>query len=129
MNSPVSEEEYSALKWIKNNTEKGAVVMAPAEQGSLISAIAERKNVADTHFLLQNHAEQRIEDIRKAYTTQMETEALRVLNKYRADYIYLSAHAREKFGIQRLHYTEDERCFRRVYEGNAEIYEVLCELK
>ena len=50
------------------------VVLATPKEGHLVTAIAEKKNVADTKFLSEHSADQRIKDIETIFTTSFETE-------------------------------------------------------
>jgi uncharacterized membrane protein len=129
VNGALTDQEYTALKWAKENTEEGAVIFSPMKEGVLISSVAKRKNVGDTNFLLQKDAEQRFKDIETVYNSKFETEALEILDKYDAKYIYFSDYAREMFGVDTLVFTEDKKCFNLKYDEGVMIYKVMCELK
>ncbi len=125
----VSEDEFSALKWLNENSENGSVVASPVREGAMVAAISGRKNIADTNFLLKRDIDSRMDAIEKIYTAKLETDALDALTMYGVDYIYVSEHAREKFDINNISYASDERCFRLRYDSRTRIYDVLCELK
>jgi len=127
--SSAKETELGAADWISKNTEKEDVILATLNEGYLINAIAQRKNVADQKFILIHDAEQRVKDIEKIYTTLFETEAVRLLNKYEVKYIFFSENAKKEFNIQKIPYIKNSKCFERVYVNNVEIYKVLCILE
>ncbi|HLC98578.1 MAG TPA: hypothetical protein VJC00_01065 [Candidatus Nanoarchaeia archaeon] len=125
----LSHDEFTALTWLKENTEENAVVMSAMREGIFISSIAERQNVADTKFLLQSDAGQRYKDIETLYQSKFETEALGILDKYGVDYIYFSDYAKELFGVESLSYTENQECFGLKYDRGVKIFKVECELR
>ncbi|MBD3361490.1 hypothetical protein GF358_01730 [Candidatus Woesearchaeota archaeon] len=116
----ISEEEIDALRWIRDKTDKNAVVVAPVREGNLITAIAKRKNVVDSYFFLHNDVEQRLKDVEKIFISSFEIEVVDLMNKYDADYIYLSSEARRTFNINFLDYFSSGKCFEKVY-GNDEV--------
>lgn len=124
----VSSEEIAALVWIKNNTPDDAVILATPEEGNLIAAVAERKNVIDDRFLLQQDAKQRFQDVGRVFTAALEIEVVSILDKYDAGYIYFSGHAEDLFGVEKLGYAN--RCFETVYDSGIQVYERKgCQLK
>lgn len=123
-----SDEQINAFEWIRENTPQEAVVLATLNEGHLVNAIANRKNVADTNFLMQPLAEQRLNDINRIYSTGFEIEAIRLLNKYDVDYIYFSELAQSQYSVDELSYVGDEKCFKLVYNDAVKIYKSLCEI-
>jgi hypothetical protein len=121
----VSEAQINAFGWLSENTGPSAVILASEGEGHMIAALSKRKNVADTNFLLQKDAEQILGDIRTIYTTRFQTEAIRLLNKYNANYIILSNYEKEEYGIDKLSYVEGD-CFKLVYDSDVKIYESRC---
>ncbi len=126
-NSP-SKTEINAFLWLKENTEEDTVVLGSLDEGYLINALSERKNVFDNNFMLIKDAEQRLEDARKIYTTNYETEAIRLLNKYNIKYIIISRKVMEYYGITDLSYSSNEKCFELVYDKSTKIYKSLCRM-
>ncbi len=121
----VTTEEIKALEWIKLNTDKEDVILSTVEEGYMITAIAERKNIADPNFLLIEDADQRVTNIEQIYMTVFETEAINLLNKYDIKYIYFSDRAKNRFDIEEIKYI-DEKCFDLVYDNKIKIYKSLC---
>ena len=117
----ISDEEISALNWIARNSPDDAVVVASPDEGNLVAAIAGRRNVIDSRFLLQPDAKQRLYDVRRIYTANLEIEVIGLLDKYDADYIYFSDNARALFGREELGYVED--CFEKVYDNGVQVYQ------
>ncbi|MBU1205089.1 MAG: glycosyltransferase family 39 protein [Nanoarchaeota archaeon] len=124
-----SKNEIDAFLWLKNNSDEKDVVLASLDQGYLINAVAERKNVIDKNFLLIKDAEQRLENVRIIYTTHYETDAIPLLNKYNIKYIVLSKRSMSDYDITDLNYRTDEKCFELVYDKEVKIYKSLCKME
>ena len=119
--------EINAFLWIKGNTEKNDTILATPEEGHIITAISERKNVMDSNFLLGNRVEQRFNDINTIFTTSYETEAIRLLSKYDVKYIVVTKNAEKDYGLDDLLYSGDDKCFELVYnKGMVFIYKTKC---
>lgn len=127
--STPSDNEIKALEWLKENSDANATILGTVEQGYLITAIAERKNVFDSDFLLIHNPEQIVQDVRRIYSTQSQTEAINLLNQYKIDYILLTDNAKETYNINELEYSENEECFVLVYNKKTKIYESKCRLE
>lgn len=123
-----SEQEIKAMIWIKKNTEKDSVILATLEEGHLITAIAERRNVADSNFLLIQNADIKVGDVDTFYKVRFETDAINILNSYGVDYIYFSDIAKKKYNIEKLVFTSNYKCFKLVYDEGVEIYKSQCNL-
>ncbi|MBU4283907.1 MAG: glycosyltransferase family 39 protein [Nanoarchaeota archaeon] len=124
-----SKNEIDAFLWLKNNSDEKDVVLASLDQGYLINAVAERKNVIDKNFLLIKDAEQRLENVRIIYTTHYETDAIPLLNKYNIKYIVLSKRSIHDYNIVDLNYRTDKKCFELVYDKEVKIYKSLCRME
>jgi hypothetical protein len=117
-------EEIEALHWIKFNTPRESVIAGNVYEGNLIIWIADRTNVIDTQFF---YAENRINYVNTIFETESLVKAKKSLDKYGADYIYLSKKSKEMYDINELKYTKDESCFEEVFSNEfATIYEVVC---
>lgn len=121
VDSSLSENELNALDWIKDNTENNSVILSRIEDGHFITSIAERRNVADTKFLLIDNSDDYFKETNVVLDTRYKTNGIRILTKYNADYVYVSD------GTP-LFYA-DEECFDLVYNETVLIYKSLCELK
>ncbi len=124
----VTEGEIDALKFLKNNTEEGAVVLGTIDEGFMITAIAKRKNVADNNFLLIRNPEEIYDDIETIYKAIFKTKAVELLNKYDVDYIYFSPEAKKEFRTEKLKFI-DKQCFEKVYDKEVVIYKTKCMIK
>jgi hypothetical protein len=124
VDSTISEGEVQALKWVSRQTEVNSVVLSSVEEGNYMTAIGERRNVADSYFLL---APDRYEDVGTMFKTESMVQAAQLLDKYAVDYIYFSDKSKELYNITRLSYVNDNACFKKIYEAKkASVYEVLC---
>jgi dolichyl-diphosphooligosaccharide--protein glycosyltransferase len=90
----LSNNWWEALNWIKNNTEKCAVIATYWDPGHFITAIAERPVVFDgasqnelitVEINGTNVTTARIQDIATTLYTDNETRALEILKKYRGN--------------------------------------------
>jgi uncharacterized membrane protein len=126
LHSP-SSQEIEAFEWFSQNSEENSTVLGVLEQGSLITAVAKRKNVFDSNFLLIKDASARLKDVERMYSTQYETEAVELLSKYGIDYIVVSPSARYIYEIKDLKY--ENPCLNIVYDKNIKIYRSECRLE
>jgi hypothetical protein len=124
-----TDEEINALKWLKDNSEDKAAIISLPEQGASINYVAERRNAIDSNFLLIPSINERYDDIMKIYTTKSVLEAIHLLNKYDADYIYFSNKRLKEYGISEIGYSDD-KCIVPVYEKEGVIiYNLRCEIR
>lgn len=123
----VTDEEMDALLWIKSSTPQDSVILSTIGEGSLVNAIAGRRNVADNDFILVRSSADVFDDVSRMYTSILKTSAVELMDKYGVDYIYFSPRAKADFGIDSLKYAEKD-CFERVYGDNVRVYRVLCEV-
>ncbi len=127
-NEGVSENQFSALEWIKENVNANATFASGVEEGYLITAIAGKKNIMDKNFLMEEDVETKYADLKTIFTTKYETTAIELLQKYKADYIFLSPNTKNEFKIDNLLYI-NERCFDLVYDKVVQVYKVRCGLE
>ncbi len=128
----ISSDEINALLWIKENTPVNAGVAASVREGNLITAVAQRKNIMDSYFFLHKDVGQRLDDIRRIFTSSLEIEVVGLMEKYGADYIYFSPVSMNEFKISSLPFISAGRCFEKVYGNRAvSVYRKLgaCKLK
>lgn len=124
----ITPDEINALEWIKSNTPLQATIVATVNEGSMVTAIAQRKNVMDSSFLMQRDVAERFNDIKRIYTTTLEVEAVGLMDKYGADYIYFSGKARAYFKTDKIRYA-DGKCFLKVYDDHVQVYKKLPECR
>ena len=98
-------------------------VLAPLSQGNTVAYFTERKNVADSNFILAKNPEQRLKDIKLAYTTISESKALEIFHKYNVKYLFISREAQKTYGVKRPIYLENENCFK---QAKSTVYEIKC---
>lgn len=117
-------QDLQALEWIKENTHENKVILGRVEEGFIINYVAERKNVADFDFLFIKNINQRYNDISHLFTLRLKSEAIRLINKYDIDFIFLSTKSMEQYNLTQLFYAEED-CFEIVYDQDVLIYEFL----
>jgi hypothetical protein len=124
------ESTVKALEWLKENKHDSATVAASVKEGHLVSAIAEKKNIADFNFVLIRDVDERLADLETIFTSPYKTNAVELLNKYQVKYILLTEQAKIQYGIKDLIYAEDRKCFKEIYdEENTKIYQSICEVE
>lgn len=123
----ITYEDEEALKWIRENTPEDSVIAAAVEEGNLITAIAGRRNIIDSNFLYITDAAQRYADIERLFTTISETEAISIMGKHSAGYIYFSPTAMKKYNTRGLNYV-DGKCFSLVYDKKIKVYRLECRM-
>lgn len=115
--------EISTLESVARDAAPDATVLAPVSQGHLVSYFTQRKNVADSNFILAPSPQQRLQDIKIAYTTISASKALEIFHKYNIQYIFVSKEAQRVYGISRPPYLDDETCFK---QRKSTVYEIKC---
>ena len=115
--------EISNLESIKESSPEGATMMAPVSQGNIVTYFTNMKNVADSNFILAPNPEQRLKDIKTAYTTISESKALEIFHKYNVQYLFISKEAERTYGIKKPAYLENEICFK---QRKSTVYEIKC---
>lgn len=123
LENTLTEQEVSALSWIKKNTAKDSIILADADEGNYILQIAERRNVLDSMFLM---APNRYTDVREIFDTESLVKALQLIDKYNVDYIYFSNRTNMNYDNEALKYINDD-CFKERYANElAKVYKVAC---
>lgn len=120
-------QELAAMQWLKGHTGNESVVLASFSEGHIITAMAKRKNVIDSNFLMVDDIERRFDDLNQTFNAIYKTQAIALLNKYHVDYIYFSSRSRGLFNIEQLRFV-DESCFTLVYNQSVQIYHSKCVL-
>ncbi|MEK6907057.1 MAG: hypothetical protein AABW45_00875 [Nanoarchaeota archaeon] len=116
------DSQIKSFQWIKDNIEEDATILVPLELGNTLTAIAERKNIIDSNFLLSRNAEERFEDVNVVYSGISKIKALEALRKYNSKYIFIDKYVKDKYNITKLRYL-DEKCFEEI---KNDVYKVIC---
>lgn len=121
--------EVDGMLWLKENTSEGSAVIGAVKDGFMITALSNRKNIIDNNFLIEKDSEEKFNDIATIYKTIYETNALQLLNKYNAKYIFFGKNSKNEFNATRLGF-EDEKCFSKFFEEEeVSIYKTWCDLE
>ena len=126
-----SHDKIQVLEWIKYNTDTDATILSSYEEGFLISYYTKRKTVVDSNFLLNEDIDNILDDINTFFTTIYLIDAMRILEKYNVDYIFVSDILTNKYE-ESISIIEYERCFNLIFsgkEGKNNLYEVTCSLR
>ncbi|HII72411.1 TPA: hypothetical protein HA265_06670 [Candidatus Woesearchaeota archaeon] len=124
----ITQADTEAMKFLKEETPEGSVVLTTIREGYMVTALANRKNVADNNFILVRNPSEIYDDIETIYKSILKTKAVELLNKYDVNYIYLSPRTKNQFGIEELKFAEPD-CFEPVYDKEIKIYKTLCIIK
>ena len=120
---------YDAMIWLQTHTPEDSVVLAAPHEGHALAALSDRKTVIDDYFLLITDAEERLNDVTRAFTTPFATEAAKLFGKYDVDYVLFSKEAKAAYSITYLAY-KNEDCMNEVYNQNGVvIFNTRCRIK
>ncbi len=126
MKETITSKEVAFLRFLPDIAEEDAIIISLVDDGHYVEYFSQRKTVADTNFLQIEDAKQRLKDINTLFTTQSKVIATKIMNKYNAQYIYISPTAKKLYGIDYLNY-EDNDCFQLLYVGDVRLYKSTCE--
>ena len=105
--------------------ERDITVMASPMDGHIVTYYTGKETIVDSNFLLIPDIEERVTDVRTLFVGQSKVIATKIMEKYDAEYIYLSPGALETYEIDDLPYGGEE-CFPLVYNSQVKIYEKRC---
>ncbi len=118
-----SSAETRAYEWIRSQMPADSTVIANADEGHKVAELAQRKNVIDSHFLLQHDSKQRLHDVNRIFSTVLGVEAAELMERYNANVILLSPESKERYKINTLKYVEKSKCFSQTFsEGGYEVF-------
>ena len=127
-NAP-NHDKVQILQWVNFNVDEDATILSSYEDGFLIRYYTRRNTVVDSNFLMVDNIDQVVEDIVTFYTTNSLIDALRIVEKYNVDYIFLSDRIVEKYGRSSIFDNQD--CFIELFTGRTQansLFEVVCSL-
>ena len=110
----------SGFLWLRDNSPEDSIILSLPDEGHLISYFSKRKNVMDSEYLLIENVELRFDDILSFYKSKFKTPAIRILEKYNADYFIISE-TLKNYNIENSIFENDE-CFKLVYKKKIEIF-------
>lgn len=117
-----SKEEIEAMQFLRGNTPKESIIFAQKEYGNIINYYG-RKNIVDNNIIGTHNLNSRTTDVNKVLNGISEVEALKILNKYKSNYLLCTK--KPKFISK-----ENEECFKPVFaNGKFKIYKILCGTK
>ncbi|MDD5331775.1 MAG: hypothetical protein PHE43_03055 [Candidatus Nanoarchaeia archaeon] len=119
----ITDEQYNALLWLRNESDRGGKTLSSYYEGNYISSIALWENALDDNFLYAKNTDKAFDELKEVYTTESLVKAREIVKKYDVRYIYITNKTKELYGIEEVELTKDESCFRRAWkEGETEIY-------
>lgn len=121
----ITPKEVVSLRFLPEMVLQDEIVLSLVDDGHYIEYFGARKAVADSNFLQIKDGRQRVDDIQTIFTTQSKVVATKIMNKYHAEYIYISPTAKKLYGIEYLPY-EDNDCFQLIYVGDVRLYKSTC---
>ncbi len=127
INNAPHKTDINALSFMKEYiSEDNVLVVADVSEANIVSYYTGHSTIADTDFILRDDVTERMKDIEIVYSTYSKIMASRVMEKYGADYIYLTNETAFKYNITTLP-VEDQDCFHLVYTDDTKIYQYGCE--
>ncbi len=121
----ITAKEVAFLRFLPEITQDDDIILSLVDDGHYIEYFAGRKTVVDANFLQIKDAKERVKDINTIFTAQSKIIATKIMNKYNAEYIYISPTAKKLYGIEYLNY-EDNDCFQLIYVGDVRLYKSTC---
>lgn len=126
--SPTQDEIDTALA-LSKYVPKGQTIISHIKEGHLISALANRKNFFDEHFILAPQSQQRYDDAKTIFLSQSQTNVLSLLQNYDVDYVWISSLTKQTYPSTSSLF-ETSECFDLIYSTETtEVYKVQCVLK
>lgn len=122
-----TDDDIHALQWIKESSLGNSTVMATIDEGHLVAYAAKRKNIMDSRFVGEETVEERFKETERLFRSQYQTEALDILTKYGAEYVFFSPKAQRDYHLQAINYIGNS-CFRHVYKNITQVYKRECTL-
>lgn len=124
-----TDKDVLAANYLREHTPYDSTILASPEEGFFIESIANRKVVLDTNFVLISDSENRYHDMKQLMgSDRFQSTALRRLNHYDVDYLFITDYSKMKFNFTKLYYVE-EPCFELIYNDSVEVYEVKCDFE
>ncbi len=80
--------ELDAARWLAQSTPQNTTVIAPPSRGAFLAYTANRSVVLDTYYSSTPDAPQKYVDIMRLFITPFEIEAVDLMEKYGAEYIF-----------------------------------------
>ncbi len=122
ISSRSSEDLVTAALWLKDNIPEDSVVLTLPNEGSLVSYFSDKKTVITDDFLKFNDVNDRFSDVFRIYTTNFETEAIGLMEKYDSSYIVISPESKKIFEFLTPAYIKTGKCFKKIYDGSTDVY-------
>ncbi len=122
------EEEQQALAWLTEHSGNRSMILSDIVDSQKIMAVAHRRTVLDSDFLLVPHSDLLYEDIATVFTSPYITQVGERLEQYHVEYVYLSQAARGIYGVPVLP-SSNPRCLPLVYNHTVQIYQWKCKLE
>ncbi len=122
-------DKVLVLEWVKENTEEDSIILSSYDDGFLIKYYSRRNTVMDSNFLIIEDVDVVLDDIETFYKTIYLIDALKIIEKYNVDYVFVSDKVIERYGQPAV--LDNEECFWHIFSGKDNtnnLYEVTCSL-
>ena len=123
--SILSVSDIDAIKWMSNNIQPSAKVMALYDEGNAIAALSRHPTVGDSSFILIGNSNAITGDQLRFFKTY-ETDAVKIMNKYNASIIFYSQRAQAQSA--KPEFLNNKECFELIYDAGAQIFNSKCRL-
>ena len=135
LSSAPAAADVALAEWASSHLPVDAVILASPQEGFFLEATAHRKVVLDEDYLFQSHVEERYLDSREVYQAVFKTDAVGLMQKYGASYLWVSLRTKEFSGVLRPSFLREDDCFRLVRDEQDDahvkvwLYERVCSLR
>lgn len=123
VNYSIADIDILDFEWLNKNTPEDTIIFAPYEYGYAIKHIAKRGVIMDANFLMASDVDDKYNDAVLLYGSNLATQALIILNKYGADYLYVPKDIKKLYKTKGLKFLENEKCFKQIKKG---LYQITC---
>lgn len=129
-----SAAEVEVLSWLGQQDDMRGAVLSPPVQGDMVALLADKPTVIDDEYLLAVGVQERYDDVLTVYRAAFKTDAISVMQKYDARFLFLSAASEDFSGVFIPSYLEGDDCFRLrkdvVFDGvRASLFERECSFR
>lgn len=126
----LSQEQIDAYSYLKKEADNDSVVLASYKEGHSLVYYTGLQNVIDSNYMLVEDASQRFNEVRQIYRTDINTEAISLLNKYSVDYIIFSETTKQAYGADSFIASGDSQCYELVFENQeVQVFKPMCRLE
>ncbi len=122
--------KVQALTWLQRSAEAESTIATDIEEGHMAAYYSKKKTVADSNIMLAPQPLERINDLDELFRLPYKVNALTIMDKYDAQYLFLSSESKKKYNITAPRFiVKGDTCFSKVYQlADITIYRRQCNV-